>query len=89
LPERRSFQSFHPFARLSRLLDAHPAGVDDPILLSIGEPKNQPPAFVAEEIAAAAAKWSSYPPPRGTEDAGKIAHCRHGRRCSTAPPSVS
>jgi aspartate/methionine/tyrosine aminotransferase len=66
LPQRRSFQSFHPFARLSRLLDAHPAATDDPILLSIGEPKNQPPAFVAEEITAAAGKWSSYPPPRGT-----------------------
>lgn len=67
MPDRRSFQSFHPFARLSRLLDTHAPGSDDPILLSIGEPKNQPPAFVAEEIAAAATKWSSYPPPRGTE----------------------
>ncbi len=66
LPDRRSFQAFHPFARLSRLLDPHPAGHDTPILLSIGEPKNQPPAFVTEEIVGAAAKWSSYPPPRGT-----------------------
>ena len=77
MPDRRSFQSFHPFARLGRLLDAHPAGTPvgaapdtpgaKPILLSIGEPKNQPPAFVAEEIAKAAATWSSYPPPRGTD----------------------
>ncbi len=67
MPDRRSFQSFHPFARLSRLLDSHAPGSEEPILLSIGEPKNQPPAFVAEEIAGAAAKWSSYPPPRGTE----------------------
>ncbi|GAB4359892.1 MAG: aminotransferase class I/II-fold pyridoxal phosphate-dependent enzyme [Kiloniellaceae bacterium] len=77
MPDRRSFQSFHPFARLGRLLDAHPpgnpgsnaTGADDakPILLSIGEPKNQPPAFVAEEIAKAAATWSSYPPPRGSD----------------------
>ena len=66
MSDRRSFQSFHPFARLSRLLDAHPAGDDTPILLSIGEPKNQPPGFVAEEIAGAALNWSSYPPPRGT-----------------------
>ncbi len=66
MPDRRSFQSFHPFARLSRLLDAHPAGDENPILLSIGEPKNQPPAFVTEEIVANATKWSSYPPPRGT-----------------------
>lgn len=77
MPDRRSFQSFHPFARLSRLLDAYPpgnpgdntSGAEDakPILLSIGEPKNQPPAFVAEEIAKAAATWSSYPPPRGSD----------------------
>jgi len=73
LPDRRSLQAFHPFARLSRLLDAVPPGrppgdaAAQPILLSIGEPKNQPPAFVAEEIAKAAASWSNYPPPRGTE----------------------
>jgi aspartate/methionine/tyrosine aminotransferase len=67
LPDRRSFQSFHPFARLSRLLDSHPAGDAEPILLSVGEPKNQPPAFVAEEIAGAARSWSSYPPPRGSD----------------------
>src|SRR3546814_13584887 len=59
LSDRRSFQSFHPFARLSRLLDSHPAGDARPILLSIGEPKNQPPGFIAEEIAAAAGTWSS------------------------------
>jgi len=67
LPDRRSFQSFHPFARLSRLLDPHQAGAAEPILLSVGEPKNQPPAFVAEEIAGAARTWSSYPPPRGSD----------------------
>lgn len=67
MPDRRSFQSFHPFARLSRLLDSHAAADASPILLSIGEPKNQPPGFVAEEIAGAAASWSSYPPPRGTD----------------------
>src|SRR3546814_6693928 len=59
LSDRRSFQSFHPFARLSRLLDSHPAGDARPILLSIGEPKNQPPGFIAEEIAAAAGTWRS------------------------------
>src|SRR3546814_12954320 len=68
----RSFQSFQPCARLGRLLDSHPAGDARPILLSIGEPKNQPPGFIAEEIAAAAGTWSSYPPPRGS-DAYRIA----------------
>lgn len=68
MADRRSLQAFHPFARLSRLLDADPpGGAGDPILLSIGEPKNQPPGFVAEEIAAQAAGWSRYPLPRGTE----------------------
>jgi aspartate/methionine/tyrosine aminotransferase len=39
---------------------------DASILLSVGEPQNQPPAFLAEELARAAADWSRYPPPRGT-----------------------
>ena len=77
MTDRRDLQTFHPFGRLNSLLDGvsggrsgidvpgHAAGA--PILLSVGEPQNQPPAFVAEEIARAAADWSRYPPPRGTE----------------------
>lgn len=68
MSERRSFLSYHPFARLGRLLDDFPAGAARPILLSVGEPKNQPPAFVTEAIAAADDCWSNYPPPRGTDD---------------------
>ncbi|HMA13309.1 MAG: aminotransferase class I/II-fold pyridoxal phosphate-dependent enzyme [Bacteroidota bacterium] len=68
MSDRRSFLSYHPFARLGRLLDDFPAGDAKPILLSVGEPKNQPPAFVAEAIAGAADGWSSYPPPRGSDD---------------------
>jgi len=74
--DRRDLQTFHPFARLNGLLDGVAAGrsgidlpglaSEAPILLSVGEPQNQPPAFVAEEIARAAADWSRYPPPRGT-----------------------
>lgn len=73
--DRRNLQAFHPFARLNRLLDGVPPGrsglmagggaPDQPVLLSIGEPQNQPPAFVAEELSKAAAGWSRYPPPRG------------------------
>jgi aspartate/methionine/tyrosine aminotransferase len=73
--DRRNLQAFHPFARLNRLLDGVPPGrsglmaeggdPDRPVLLSIGEPQNQPPAFVAEELSKAAAGWSRYPPPRG------------------------
>ncbi len=77
MTDRRDLQTFHPFARLNGLLDGVPAGrsaIDvpglapgAPILLSVGEPQNQPPAFVAEEVARAAAGWSRYPPPRGTD----------------------
>ncbi|MHA1600843.1 MAG: aminotransferase class I/II-fold pyridoxal phosphate-dependent enzyme [Alphaproteobacteria bacterium] len=76
MTDRQDLQSFYPFARLNGLLDGIPAGRSGidvpgrapgaPILLSLGEPQNQPPAFVAEEIAAAA-DWSRYPPPRGTD----------------------
>lgn len=74
--DRRDLRSFHPFARLNGLLDGIPAGrsgigiagldAGAPVMLSLGEPQNQPPAFVAEELARAAADWSRYPPPRGT-----------------------
>lgn len=69
--DRQNLQAFHPFSRLTRLLEdippgAAPLGADAPLALSVGEPKGQPPAFVAEEIAAHAADWSRYPPPRGT-----------------------
>ena len=62
MTDRRDLQTFHPFARLNRLLDGIPPGrsgidhpgmaADAPILLSVGEPQNQPPAFLAEEVEA-------------------------------------
>ncbi len=68
--DRQNLQAFHPFSRLRSLLEDIPAGpaplgASTPLALSIGEPKGQPPAFVAEEIAANATDWSSYPPSRG------------------------
>ena len=71
MTDRRNLEAYYPFTRLSRLLDGLPPGrspLDDgaPILLSIGEPQHQPPAFVAEEIHKNAAGWSRYPPARGT-----------------------
>jgi aspartate/methionine/tyrosine aminotransferase len=67
VPDRRNLQAFHPFARLTRLLDGIPPGGNGeaPILLSIGEPQNRPPDFLAEELSKAAGDWSRYPPPRG------------------------
>jgi aspartate/methionine/tyrosine aminotransferase len=69
--DRRNLRAFHPFARLDRLLAEVPAGPGPgdggaPVLLSVGEPKDQPPDFVAEELGAAAEGWSRYPPPRGS-----------------------
>ncbi len=70
--DRGTFQSFHPFWRLNRLLDGvapgpGPRAGGEPLALSLGEPRHQPPGFVAEALAEAAADWGRYPPPRGTE----------------------
>jgi aspartate/methionine/tyrosine aminotransferase len=69
LPDRRNLQAFHPFARLNRLLEGVAPGGSGlpPALLSIGEPQNQPPAFIGEALAESADGWRRYPPPRGTE----------------------
>ena len=65
------FQAFYPFARLNRLLEGiapgpSPAPDGEPVLLSLGEPRHDPPAFVAEALAENAAGWARYPLPRGT-----------------------
>jgi succinyldiaminopimelate transaminase len=69
LNERLDSLPGYPFARLRRLLEgvSPPAGVD-PVLMSIGEPRHQPPAIVAEVLAARAADWGKYPPLRGTPE---------------------
>lgn len=71
VPDARDIRAFHPFIKLDRLLADVPAGRsprDDgaPIRLQVGEPQNEPPACIAEELAAAAGGWNRYPPPRGT-----------------------
>ena len=65
------FQDFYPFTRLNRLLEGvapgpSPAPDGQPVLLSLGEPRHDPPAFVAEALAEHAAGWARYPLPRGT-----------------------
>jgi aspartate/methionine/tyrosine aminotransferase len=63
-----SLVTFHPFTRLNKLLEGiAPGGGNTPLLLQLGEPQFAPPAFVAEEIAKAAAGWSKYPPTAGNE----------------------
>jgi aspartate/methionine/tyrosine aminotransferase len=69
---RRDIQAYHPFIRLNRLLAEVPPGPSpapdgQPIALQVGEPQNDPPAFLAEELTRAAGGWNRYPPPRGSE----------------------
>jgi aspartate/methionine/tyrosine aminotransferase len=76
--DRRNLQAHYPFGRLNRLLEGVDPGAprlglagtapDEPVPLHLGEPRNQPPDFVAEELTRAAAGWSRYPLPRGTLD---------------------
>lgn len=55
----------YAFPRLRALLEPHAPG-GEPISLSIGEPRHDPPAFVAEIVAREAASWNRYPPNEGT-----------------------
>ncbi len=70
MAEPRDYRAFHPFVRLNALLEGiapgpSPLADGSPVMMQIGEPRRQPPAFVAEALTEAAAGWSSYPPPRG------------------------
>jgi N-succinyldiaminopimelate aminotransferase len=58
-----SLAQFHPFTRLNKLLETvQPGGGHTPLLLSLGEPQFQPPAFALDAIANAKESWSKYPP---------------------------
>ncbi len=57
-----------PFTELRRLLDGIEPGHKEPIDLTIGEPRETIPPFVADKIAEAAASFAKYPPIRGTPD---------------------
>ncbi len=60
----------YPFDRLRALLGpVEPAAGLEPIALSLGEPRHDPPASIGEAILADHALWGRYPPMRGTEDA--------------------
>lgn len=59
--------STYPFPRLRALIGDLPPGKPE-IDLSLGEPKHPIPALAVETIAANAAGWNRYPPPRGTPE---------------------
>src|SRR5271165_4432468 len=55
----------YPFQRLADLLHGVAPG-GEPVVMSIGEPQHQPPAFVPEILAQESAGWGKYPPMQGT-----------------------
>lgn len=57
-----------PFTRLRRLLDGIEPGHSRPIELTIGEPREVMPSFVAERLFESAPLLGKYPPIRGTDD---------------------
>ena len=57
-----------PFTRLRRLLDGIPSGHAKPIELTIGEPREAMPAFIAAKLNEAAALYGKYPPIRGSDE---------------------
>jgi succinyldiaminopimelate transaminase len=61
--------SDYPFEALRTLLNpVTPVVNDPPILMSLGEPQHQPPALLAETLAAHAHEWNKYPPMVGTPE---------------------
>jgi aspartate/methionine/tyrosine aminotransferase len=56
-----------PFSRLRQLLDGIPPG-QPPIDLTLGEPRETMPAFVAAKITEAEALFAKYPPIRGSDE---------------------
>jgi len=69
----------YPFERLHALLaGARPPPDLAPIMLSIGEPKHEPPGFVLEALAANLRHPGSYPATRGLPAASTAGHPRAG-----------
>jgi N-succinyldiaminopimelate aminotransferase len=57
-----------PFSRLRKLLAGIVAGHAKPIELTIGEPREAMPDFLAAKLDEAAALYSKYPPIRGSDE---------------------
>jgi aspartate/methionine/tyrosine aminotransferase len=73
----------YPFTKLSRLLaDVQPRANAAPILMSVGEPQHQPPALLAETVAAHADLWNRYPTILGTPELRDAAAAWLARRYS-------
>ncbi len=66
-PERFAALPAYPFPRLRELLDAHPPG-GDPIDMTIGAPKHQPPEWIGALLADNIAGFRDYPANDGTPE---------------------
>ena len=67
-PERFSALPDYAFPRLRKLLDGVAPGANDPVEMTIGDPRHAPPAFVGEIVAEHAAGFMSYPPNDGAPE---------------------
>ena len=57
-----------PFTRLRKLLEGIAPGSDKPIDLTLGEPRETMPQFIAEKIRDAEALFAKYPPIKGSDE---------------------
>ena len=57
-----------PFTQLRRLLAGIAPGNTRPIDLTVGEPREAMPSFLADKLLEAAAGYAKYPPIRGTDE---------------------
>jgi len=84
LAEMASGAVLSPFSRLRALLADVPAGHERPIDLTLGEPREMMPEFVAAKISEAEGLFAKYPPIKGSDGLrGAIADWL-GRRYSLA-----
>lgn len=73
-----------PFTRLRQLLDGVAPGHARPIDLTLGEPRETMPPFVAAKIAEAEALFAKYPPIRGSDELRAAIAAWIGRRFNLA-----
>ncbi|MEL6299223.1 MAG: aminotransferase class I/II-fold pyridoxal phosphate-dependent enzyme [Pseudomonadota bacterium] len=71
-----------PFTRLRRLLGDVRPGHEQPIEMTVGEPHETVPAFVADQMAEAAATLTNYPAIRGSDQLRSAIATWIGRRYS-------
>ena len=77
-----------PFSRLRTLLDGIAPGHPRPIDLTLGEPRETMPGFVADKIREAEALYAKYPPIRGSEELRYAISDWLGRRYGLTGPAA-